>query len=94
MNIRRQCREQKVPFFFKQWGGVRKHVTGRTLNSRTYDKFPPPLRGRSRLKGSVPEGTHGGATVGWPSGLRDGHSRRGHALLHHLAVQPRQQKEE
>ena len=42
VNIRRQCRERKVPFFFKQWGGVRKHVTGRTLNGRTYNEFPPP----------------------------------------------------
>jgi protein gp37 len=35
-----QCREQRVPFFFKQWGGVRKHETGRLLNGRTYDDFP------------------------------------------------------
>jgi protein gp37 len=40
VNIRRQCREQRVPFFFKQWGGVRKHATGRTLDGRTYDEFP------------------------------------------------------
>ena len=33
-SIRRQCRAAKVPFFFKQWGGVRKHVAGRTLNGR------------------------------------------------------------
>jgi protein gp37 len=35
-----QCREQKVAFFFKQWGGIRKHETGRTLNGRTYDELP------------------------------------------------------
>jgi len=40
VNIRRQCRTQRVPFFFKQWGGVRKHETGRTLDGRTYDEFP------------------------------------------------------
>ena len=28
-----------VPFFFKQWGGVRKKVAGRTLRGRTYDGF-------------------------------------------------------
>ena len=39
-NIRRQCRQHKVPFFFKQWGGVRKHETGRLLDGRTYDEFP------------------------------------------------------
>src|SRR5207244_3030841 len=38
--IRRACRAQGVPFFFKQWGGVRKHETGRTLDGRTYDEFP------------------------------------------------------
>jgi protein gp37 len=39
-NIRKQCRKSKVPFFFKQWGGVRKSSTGRTLDGRTYDEFP------------------------------------------------------
>jgi protein gp37 len=38
--IRRACREQGVSFFFKQWGGVRKHESGRTLDGRTYDEFP------------------------------------------------------
>jgi protein gp37 len=40
VGIRRECRRQRVPFFFKQWGGVRKHQTGRTLDGRTYDEFP------------------------------------------------------
>lgn len=40
VKIRRQCRAQRVPFFFKQWGGTRKHVTGRTLDGRTYNEFP------------------------------------------------------
>jgi protein gp37 len=35
-----QCSEQRVPFFFKQWGGTRKKKTGRTLNGRTYDAMP------------------------------------------------------
>jgi protein gp37 len=35
-----QCRRAKVPFFFKQWGGVRKDLTGRELNGRTYDEMP------------------------------------------------------
>jgi protein gp37 len=39
-NIRRQCRDAKVAFFFKQWGGVRKSETGRELDGRTYDEFP------------------------------------------------------
>jgi hypothetical protein len=30
----------KIPFFFKQWGGVRKSETGRSLDGKTYDEFP------------------------------------------------------
>jgi protein gp37 len=39
-HIRTQCREAKVAFFFKQWGGVRKSETGRELDGQTYDEFP------------------------------------------------------
>lgn len=39
-DIRRQCRKADVPFFFKQWGGLRKKRTGRTLDGRTYDEMP------------------------------------------------------
>lgn len=39
-SILKQCRRAKVPFFFKQWGGVRKDRTGRELNGRTYDELP------------------------------------------------------
>jgi protein gp37 len=35
-----QCRAAEIPFFFKQWGGVRKKATGRVLNGQTYDEFP------------------------------------------------------
>lgn len=42
-SIRAQCRTQQVPFFFKQWGGVRKHVTGRELDGRTWDEFPSTI---------------------------------------------------
>lgn len=38
--IRRQCRKARVPFFFKQWGGVRKDLTGRKLNGRIYNEMP------------------------------------------------------
>ena len=40
--VLRLCRKEKVAFFFKQWGGVRKSATGRRLNSRTYDEMPLP----------------------------------------------------
>jgi protein gp37 len=38
--IQRQCKRASVPFFFKQWGGVRKKLTGRELNGRTWDEMP------------------------------------------------------
>ena len=39
-SILKQCKDANVPFFFKQWGGVRKDFTGRVLNGRTYDEMP------------------------------------------------------
>lgn len=39
-SILMQCRSAKVPFFFKQWGGVRKCKNGRALDGRTYDELP------------------------------------------------------
>jgi protein gp37 len=36
-SIHAQCEEAGVEFFFKQWGGVRKHTTGRELFGRTFD---------------------------------------------------------
>jgi protein gp37 len=44
ISIFRQCRAARVPFFFKQWGGVRKDMTGRELNGRTYDEMPGILQ--------------------------------------------------
>lgn len=38
--IRNQCRKARVAFFFKQWGGARKHETGRMLDRRTWDQMP------------------------------------------------------
>lgn len=38
--IRAQCHRARVPFFFKQWGGVQKHRNGRLLSGQTYDAFP------------------------------------------------------
>lgn len=40
ISIRDQCKKAKVAFFFKQWGGVRKSLRGRSLQGRTYDEFP------------------------------------------------------
>ncbi len=39
-DIRDQCQESNVPFFFKQWGGIRKKEAGRALNGRVWDEMP------------------------------------------------------
>lgn len=55
-SIHLQCDAAGVPFFFKQWGGVRKNRTGRELNGRTYNAMPvcstvpiPSLAARRKL---------------------------------------------
>jgi protein gp37 len=40
LDIRDQCRTAGVPFFFKQWGGVRRKQGGRVLQGRTWDEMP------------------------------------------------------
>ena len=40
LSVREQCRDANIPFFFKQWGGVRKKAKGRTLQGRTHDEYP------------------------------------------------------
>lgn len=46
--IFRQCRKADTAFFFKQWGGVRKHLTGRKLAGKTYDEMPTPKNPEAR----------------------------------------------
>lgn len=50
--IRNQCAHAGVPFFFKQWGGVRKSAAGRQLDGQCHDGLPPrssgPIPPRSR----------------------------------------------
>lgn len=41
--IRDICQDSSVPFFFKQWGGVRKKKRGRDLDGRTHDGFPAKI---------------------------------------------------
>jgi protein gp37 len=52
LSIRKQCQTQRVPFFFKQWGGVRKSKNGRLLDGRTYDEYP------ARIQKPIPERAH------------------------------------
>jgi protein gp37 len=43
-DLRDQCRDAGVAFFFKQWGGTRKKRTGRLLQGRIYDEMPALIR--------------------------------------------------
>jgi protein gp37 len=38
--IEAACRESGTAFFFKQWGGVRKKLSGRIYRDRTFDEMP------------------------------------------------------
>ena len=42
-SIRDLCIQSDVPFFFKQWGGVFKKKTGRTLDGQIWDQMPDPF---------------------------------------------------
>lgn len=42
--IRDTCVAAKVPFFFKQWGGVQKKRAGRLLDGQTWDAMPEVVR--------------------------------------------------
>jgi protein gp37 len=43
--IRDKCIDSEVPFFFKQWGGVRKKAAGRELENRTWSQMPSAAAG-------------------------------------------------
>lgn len=40
LEVRDQCIEQNIPFFFKQWGGVNKKKNGRLLEGSTWSQMP------------------------------------------------------
>jgi protein gp37 len=48
VEIRDRCAARGVPFFFKQWGGVRKKATGRVLRGRTWSEMPRRYVRRAR----------------------------------------------
>jgi protein gp37 len=48
IHIKNLCKKYEVPFFFKQWGGTRKHKTGRSLLGKTWDNMPTPKNPRRR----------------------------------------------
>ena len=40
IHIQQQCKKNKVPFFFKQWGGKNKKKNGRLLGNKLYNEMP------------------------------------------------------
>jgi protein gp37 len=55
-SLRDQCLAARIPFFFKQWGGVQKKKSGRLLDGQSYDEMPdlaasvtPPKSIRDRM---------------------------------------------
>ncbi len=47
--VRDQCAEAKVSFFFKQWGGIRPKSGGRTLDGREWSQMPSVLADKQIL---------------------------------------------
>jgi len=41
-DMRDQCLDEDIPFFFKQWGGTNKKKAGRALEGRTWEQMPAP----------------------------------------------------
>lgn len=46
-SLRDQCIKKDVPFFFKQWGGMRKKTSGRLLDGRAWSEMPEARNIRS-----------------------------------------------
>tara|TARA_B100000614_G_scaffold261686_1_gene292031 strand:- start:995 stop:1711 length:717 start_codon:yes stop_codon:yes gene_type:complete len=44
LNIKTQCVQKSVPFFFKQWGGINKKKAGRLLEGEIWDQMPEMQR--------------------------------------------------
>jgi protein gp37 len=57
LSLKNQCELAGVAFYFKQWGGTRKHLNGRVLDGRVYDAMPaaaePPASGLLGLEPSI-----------------------------------------
>jgi protein gp37 len=73
-SVRDQCGASGVPFFFKQWGGVRKGRAGRVLDGRTHDDVPPrptrPVPDRAWRLAAIAEVGHAATTFTPDGALR------------------------
>ncbi len=58
--IRDQCHQSLVAFFFKQWGGKNKKKAGRILEGRTWDEMPV-IKRMGTTEGTEPNGCRIGA---------------------------------
>jgi protein gp37 len=52
-SIRSQCEATNTAFFFKQWGGKRKDLTGRTLDGEIYNNMPTITRTAAPIGAAV-----------------------------------------
>lgn len=48
--LRTICGEQRVAFFFKQWGGTRKKKSGRLLDGQIWDEYPSRIQLRPEVR--------------------------------------------
>jgi protein gp37 len=55
--VRDQCRAAKIPFFFKQWGGLRPKSGGRLLDGKEWNEWP-----KVRTEGRFVRGVGNGST--------------------------------
>ncbi len=54
IDARDQCQAANIPFFFKQWGGVRKKRAGRLLQGRVWDEVPNAVKATDRRSQHTP----------------------------------------
>jgi len=56
-DIRDQCIEAGVAFFFKQWGGIRPKAGGNVLDGRRWQKYPRTARHKQNVGNSLAKGS-------------------------------------
>ena len=51
-DIKDQCEQAKIPFFFKQWGGTNKKKSGRLLEGRIWNQMPLQMKSNIANQGN------------------------------------------